>query len=200
MTYNFRLVHSERMKRAVQACVEAGIGLTAMKTQGGGSINTENETEIELAGRFLKQGFTDKQAKLKAVWENPHIATICSQMPNLTILMANIAAAMNQTKLSSDTHELLQQYARETSSTYCAGCAKLCESCLGGKVPIRDVMRYLMYYHAYDERDRARALYAAIPPHIRSDLPTLDYSTSEAYCPQRLPIGKVMREAGSVLA
>jgi hypothetical protein len=34
------------------------------------------------------RGFTDQQAKLKAVWENPHIAGICSQMPNLAYLSA----------------------------------------------------------------------------------------------------------------
>jgi hypothetical protein len=49
----------------------------------------------------LKKGFTDAQAKLKAVWENPNIATICSEMPNMTILMSNVAAAYNRTKLST---------------------------------------------------------------------------------------------------
>jgi hypothetical protein len=36
MSYNFRLMHRDQMKRAVDACARAGIGLTAMKTQGGG--------------------------------------------------------------------------------------------------------------------------------------------------------------------
>ena len=38
MTYNYRLMHSDDMRRAVDACAEAGIGLTAMKTQGGGQV------------------------------------------------------------------------------------------------------------------------------------------------------------------
>jgi hypothetical protein len=33
MSYNYRLMGKASMKRAVEACVEAGIGLTAMKTQ-----------------------------------------------------------------------------------------------------------------------------------------------------------------------
>ncbi len=70
MTYNFRLMHEEKMKAAVKACVDAGIGLTAMKTQGGGAVGTATSRELELAGRFVQKGFTDKQAKLKAVWEN----------------------------------------------------------------------------------------------------------------------------------
>ncbi|MBT8366294.1 MAG: aldo/keto reductase, partial [Deltaproteobacteria bacterium] len=92
MTYNYRLMHTDRMKRAVDACAKAGIGLTAMKTQGGGQVKTDSETEFEIAGRFIKKGYTDAQAKLKAVWENPNIASICSEMPNMTILMANVAA------------------------------------------------------------------------------------------------------------
>ena len=71
MSYNFRLMYSDKMKRAVAACSEAGIGLTAMQTQGGGSVRTNTEAELKLAGRFLHKGFTDRQAKLKAVWENP---------------------------------------------------------------------------------------------------------------------------------
>ena len=50
MTYNFRLMHQEAMKSAVDACVKAGIGLTAMKTQGGGSVNMESETELKWRG------------------------------------------------------------------------------------------------------------------------------------------------------
>jgi aryl-alcohol dehydrogenase-like predicted oxidoreductase len=34
MTYNYRLMHTDDMRRAVDACVKTGIGLTAMKTQG----------------------------------------------------------------------------------------------------------------------------------------------------------------------
>jgi hypothetical protein len=64
-------------------------------------VQTNSETELKLAGRFIENGFTDAQAKLKAVWENPNIASICSEMPNMTILMANAAAARDQTRLSS---------------------------------------------------------------------------------------------------
>jgi predicted aldo/keto reductase-like oxidoreductase len=94
MTYNYRLMHTDDMRRAVDACVKAGIGMTAMKTQGGGQVRSDSETELDLAGRFLQKGFTDAQAKLKAVWQNQNIASICSEMPNMTILMANAAAAI----------------------------------------------------------------------------------------------------------
>jgi predicted aldo/keto reductase-like oxidoreductase len=195
MTYNYRLMHTDRMRRAVDACTRAGIGLTAMKTQGGGQVKTNTETEFELAGRFIKKGYTDAQAKLKAVWENPTIASICSEMPNVTILMANVAAAMNKTKLSSRDMNLLQQYAKETHSDYCAGCTKICESTVNGQVPIGDVMRYLMYFRSYGERNHAIALFKDIPVKVRAKIASLDYSLAEKRCPQKMAIGDLMQDA-----
>jgi predicted aldo/keto reductase-like oxidoreductase len=195
MSYNYRLMHTDRMKRAVDACAKAGIGLTAMKTQGGGSVRTTTETEVKLAGRFLEKGFTDAQAKLKAVWENPNIATICSEMPNMTILIANVAAANNRTKLSNQDLRFLRHYAQETGSGYCAGCTDLCESTMAKDVPIGDVMRYLMYCHSYGDRYRATMHFNEIPETIRREMARLDYSLAEQKCPQKMAIGKLMREA-----
>ena len=195
MSYNFRLMHSDGMERAVDACAKAGIGLTAMKTQGGGSVSTSSETELELAGRFLQKGFTDAQAKLKAVWENPNIACICTEMPNITILMSNVAAAMNRTKLSSDDKKMLHRYAEETRSVYCTGCTDLCESATAGIAPIGDVMRYLMYSRSYGDHDRAHQLFSRIPQKVRANMATLDYTKAEQRCPQKMAIGKLMRQA-----
>ena len=76
MTYNHRIMNKSKMKEAVAACTKAAIGLTAMKTQGGWSFSSSSETEPKLVERFVERGFTDKQAKLKAVWGNPNIASI----------------------------------------------------------------------------------------------------------------------------
>jgi predicted aldo/keto reductase-like oxidoreductase len=195
MTYNFRLMHTDQMKRAVDACVKAGIGLTAMKTQGGGQVTTESERELQLAGRFLEKGFTDAQAKLKAVWENQQIACICSEMPNMTILMSNVAAAVNGTELSSREKDLMFQYAQETRSAYCAGCTAICESAVGGRVPIGDVMRCLMYCRSYANRDRAKARFNEIPKKVRARMAIINYTKAEQQCPQSMPIGQLMREA-----
>jgi len=195
MTYNYRLMHTKGMKRAVDACVKAGIGLTAMKTQGGGSVRTDSDTEIEMAGRFLEKGFTDGQAKLRAVWQNPNIASICSQMPNMSILMSNIAAAVNRTELSFRDTELLQRYARETHSDYCTGCTNICESAIGEDIPIGDVMRYLMYCRSYGDRHHAMAEFNKIPEKIRQRLAKADYSKAEQRCPQKMAISRLMREA-----
>lgn len=195
MRCNYRQMHSDEMRRAVDACAEAGIGLTAMKTQGGGQVQTDSETELRLAGRFVENGFSDAQAKLKAVWENSNIASICSEMPNMTILTANVSAARNQTGLSSRDRVLLQQYARETRSGYCAGCDDICESAVAGNIPIGDIMRYLMYARSYDNPYRAGTRFRKIPPDIRSQMAKSDYSAAEKRCPHTMPIARLMQEA-----
>ena len=195
MTYNYRLMHTDKMRRAVDACVRAGIGLTAMKTQGGGQIRSDSQTELDLAGRFLQKGFTDAQAKLKAVWQNQNIASICSEMPNMTILMSNVAAALDKTRLSTRDTELLQRYAKETRSAYCAGCTAICESYVEGETPIGDVMRYLMYCNSYDDYEYAAAGFKRIPGKIRRRLTRLNYALAERKCPQGLPIAKLIQEA-----
>ena len=81
MSYNYRLMLKDEMKKAVDACVKAGIGLTAMKTQAAfsanfyASIGSETDDALKMTERFLQKGYTAEQAKLKAVWENPHIAS-----------------------------------------------------------------------------------------------------------------------------
>ncbi len=152
-----------------------------------------------LTKQFLRKGFTKQQAKLKAVWENPNIASICSEMPSIKILRSNVAAALNKVKLSGGDMKLLEHYARETSTGYCAGCAAICESAYAGEVPIGDVMRYLMYYHSYGDCDRARSLFAELSMAVRKHISALDYSRAERRCPQGIPIGKLMRKATEVL-
>jgi predicted aldo/keto reductase-like oxidoreductase len=199
-TYNYRLMHQPRMKAAVEACYRAGIGLTAMKTQGGGPVKSDSESEIEMAGHFMQKGFTHHQAKLMAVWEDKRIASICSQMPNLTIMATNAAAAVDQTRLSQYDRALLAQYANETCSDYCAGCGRLCSEVLGKKVPINDVMRCLMYVHSHQDLMLARSTFKMLPAQTRALLAQTDFNEAERSCPRNLPIGRMMQEAMKLLA
>jgi predicted aldo/keto reductase-like oxidoreductase len=201
-TYNFQIMNNPKMQEAVNACAKAGIGLVAMKSQAGrpGAPKIASETKLEMVERFLKRGFTDKQAKLKVIWENPHIASICSQMPNLTILSANVAAALDLTKLAREEFDSLRRYALETKSDYCAGCGQICEEALGGAVPVNEVMRCLMYHQYYGEPELARETFAGLPQKVRQRLAAVDYSRAEQACPQGLAIAQLMRQAMEILA
>ncbi len=198
MTYNYRNMHTPKMKAAVEACVEAGIGLTAMKTQGNRTWLGElegNPIGDRLMSSFVAKGLTEEQAKLKAVWTNPGIAAICSQMPNMTILKANVAAALDATPLTSEEMHLFEQYALATAESYCTGCGRICESTLNGALPISDIMRYHMYSRAYGHLDWSRAHFQQLPTQVRQQLAEAAFDEAESRCPQGMPIAKLMRRA-----
>ena len=201
VSYNYRLMVKDEMKRAVDACVKAGIGLTAMKTQAAfsanfyASIGSESDNAVNMIDGFLAKGYTPEQAKLKVVWDNPHIASICSAMPNMTILQANAAAALNRDNLSTSDKQHLEQYARLTAPGYYAGCASICESAVGPSIPISDIMRYLMYDRTYGQPELASGYFRKIHPDARKQLLFTDFSKAECRWPQNMPIAQLMKEA-----
>ena len=198
LTYNFRIMHTPEMKAAMDSCAQAGIGLTAMKTQaerswlGGGR---DEKAGAEMVETFMEKGMTEHQAKLKAVWTNPHIASICSQMPDMTILKANVAAAMDTTPLTSGQMGLLEKYAEETAHQYCAGCGHICEAAVAGRVPIGDIMRFHMYRESYGRPDWAREHFHRLGPDMHRRLAETDFAAAERCCPRRMPIALLMRRA-----
>jgi uncharacterized protein len=202
LTYNFQVMENPKMHEAIKVSSQAGTGLVAMKAQAGrpGRVKIASEAKAEMAEHFLKRGFTDKQAKLKIIWENQHISSICSYMPNLTILSANVAAALDQTKLTWEEFDSFQLYARETKGDYCAGCGKICQEAVGGNIPVNEVMRCLMYYQYYGEPELARETFAGLPARLRQGLTEVDYTQAEQACPQGLPIAALMRQAMEILA
>ena len=197
-TYNYRVMTTDEMKRAIDACHKAGIGLTAMKTQAKSSwLSTGQETEEgrALAERFLDKGVTEEQAKLMAVWTDERIAAICSQMNTLTILKANTEAAVNQARLTATDRWRFDAEAVATAANYCAGCTANCQPALAAAVPVGKIMRCLMYSRSYGDHFHARVEFNDVPAAIRSQLATIDYRAAEKRCPQRMPIGRLMAEA-----
>jgi len=65
---------------------------------------------------------------------------------------------------------------------------------------VSDVMRCLMYYRDYGDRDLAREVYAGLPIGARMQLTDVDYAQAERACPQGLAIAELMRQASRVLA
>jgi len=207
-SYNFRVMQDPEMPAAIEACHKAGIGLIAMKTQGRPvwEIRTEadkwvlTKAEKKLTEHLLKRGFTTAQANIKIVLDDERFSSVCVGMASIAHLVENVAVTFDKTKLTQADVELFKKYAEVTCSGYCAGCANICSAALPELPYVNDIMRYLMYYNSYGEKDRARKLFAQIPISVRNKLLSTDYSTAEARCPQRMPIGKLMAEAVSKLA
>ena len=196
-SYNYHLMDTPEMKAAIDACTAAGVGLTAMKTQGQRQ-GEDTPAQAALLAALTGGGLTAGQAKLKLVMDNPQISVACVQMPNLKVFRENLAAALSPAALSTAQRAVLQRHADATRNGYCAGCSRLCESALAGAAPVRDVLRCLMYHEHYAELD-ARALFTELAPAAREALPNLDYAAAERACPRRLPIGNLMREAAARL-
>jgi hypothetical protein len=89
---------------------------------------TPNAEEQSLFKQLAKKGLTFGQAKLKAVWDDERIAGITSGITNMTRIQANVAAAVNNKKLSLNDKKVLNQYAHQTTSDYFMGCSSICES------------------------------------------------------------------------
>jgi predicted aldo/keto reductase-like oxidoreductase len=197
--YNFRLMQDSEMQAAIEACHKAGIGLIAIKTQGMGQ-KAETEEDKKLVDHFKQRGFTEGQAKIKAVLEDKRISSACVLMSNVAVLISNIAAVLDKTKLTESDMAVFKRYAKATCDGYCTGCAHICDLALPEAPYISDIMRYLMYYKSYGDQVHARQLFAQIPANVVNRLLNTDYRDVEACCPQHLPIGKLVTEAISKLA
>ncbi|GAB4223351.1 MAG: aldo/keto reductase [Acidobacteriota bacterium] len=191
--YNFGEYGNLELNRAIDACVKAGIGLIAMKTQK--SVPADQEQVV----RFRSRNFTLPQAKLKAVWADERITAAVSHINNTRKLRENVAAARSPVALSMDEFQQLQRLATVTAPVSCRGCAEICESRVDAPVAIADTLRFLMYHDAYGEPDKARRLYRALPePARRAD--GVDFSRAAAACPRGIDIAARMRRAQQVLA
>lgn len=196
--YNFRVMQDQKLKDAVQACYDAGVGIIAMKTQGR-EVQMQ-DADKKLAEHFFKRGFTEGQVKIKIVLEDKRIAAACVGRGDVAHLKQNVAAVLDKMELTQLDKEVLKNYAAETCSGYCAGCANICDSLVAGVPCINDVMRYLMYHNSFADIHTARQLFAEIPKEVRDKLLTADFTAAESRCPQRLPIARLMREAVDKLA
>ena len=192
LKYNFRSYDDKELNKALDRCAEAGIGLIAMKTQGGAEESFQTRVDP-----FLGKGFNQPQAALKAVWQDDRIHNIVSAMKNVKQVRENTTAAREK-KLGAAERDQLRKYAAATDHLYCRGCAHHCEPCVDVPVQIADTLRYRMYHNNYGDRDQARELFRALPRQARQ-VAGLDFSAAEAACPYGLAIGDMMREAEAKL-
>lgn len=198
ITYNYILMQKDEIKKQIDDCAKAGIGLIAIKTQGKTPDSVETPEALAATKYFMDKGYTLEQAKVKAVLNDERIASVCSDMTNFTILKDNVAAAADNVNLSAGDFNVFKMLAQGERNHYCQGCGK-CLTAMGQNSRIPDIMRYVMYYNSYGDRDRARNLFRELPGDLRNTLASKDYSIAESVCPHGLRIGKIMREASSLL-
>lgn len=196
---NYIQMQKDEIKKGIDALTKAGVGVIAMKTQVKNVNTVETAEHLKALEHFMQKGYTLEQAKLKAVWSDERIASACSNITSMTMLKENVIAATDNVNLSSGDFMMLNRLAEASRSSYCAGCGR-CISVMGAESRIPDIMRYMMYYHGYGERDNARNLFRELPAALRENLAARNYLPAEMACPHGIQIGKVMKEASLLLA
>jgi predicted aldo/keto reductase-like oxidoreductase len=84
--YNYRMQNIKSMEDALQKCNEKGIGIFAVKSMGF-SVQKKHELQKlplkeKLNSLLTSNDVSFEQIKLKAIWQNPILTSICSLMPN----------------------------------------------------------------------------------------------------------------------
>ncbi len=191
--YSFAMYGNTELNKAIDACVKAGIGLIAMKTQA--SVLDDSE-EVK---RFQSDNYNLFQAKLKAVWADERISGAVSSMRNTDQIDQNVAAAKSPVQLSMKEWMQLNQFAARTANHRCNGCRENCESQIAGNTRVADSLRYLMYAECYGDFAEARQLYRSMGHDQRFD-ESIDYAAAAKACPQRIDIAARLRDAHTRLA
>lgn len=199
--YNYRLQNIKSMEDALQNCSEKGIGIFAVKSMGLTVQPKAVLQQIQINEEKLKtilaaHGISFEQAKLKAIWQNDNLTSVCSLMPNLSVLQSNVSAALDETVPDAEIIKLLADYSDRTGKYFCRRCGR-CDDAGTNKIPIFRVMEMLMYSRGYGEdiKSIAAKMFEQIPVEIQEMIPDSDYSQAEKMCPQRMPIAELMQEA-----
>ena len=196
-SYNYRLMKDANLSAAVDACHKAGIALIAMKIQG---LSAESEDERALEQHFISKGFTQGQAKIKAVLQDERICSACVTMKSVATLTSNVAAVLDKTELSRNDLDFMDGYAKQTCSGYCAGCANLCAAAAPQMPYISDILRSLMYYRKYGDAGLAKEVFAEVTGRVNGSISGFDYRLAEKVCPNKIGISSLMKEAARLLA
>ena len=196
--YNYRLQKIDRMEDALHKCYEKGIGIFAIKSMG---LTVQPKAgrekfpiEDKLDDLLSVRNISFEHLKLKTIWENPHVTSVCSLMPNQNVLQANVSAAIDESLLDAEINDVLSEYADRTGKYFCRRCG-LCETKKPDKVPIFEIIEMLMYSRRYGMHGPVRKKFQQISPEIQDGINSGDYLRVEKSCPQKMPIGQLMKEA-----
>jgi predicted aldo/keto reductase-like oxidoreductase len=191
--YNFRRYGDGKLNLAIDRRHKTGIGLLAMKTQGSGP------GKLEAVADFRARDFSLAQAKLKSVWADERVTSICSEMDTVALVRENAAAPTSNVGLSANESHQLNQLAHLTADCACLGCSHHCERAAGGSLAIEEPLRYLMYHECYGKPERARELYHGIS-NERRIAHSAALQAASAACPQSINIAAPLEKAHALLA
>jgi len=148
--YNYVQEHKEEVKKAIAYAAKNGVGVVAMKTQGGRRLQENSEIEI------------DHKAALKWVMEDENV---CTSIPGITTFeqLDTDFSVMNALALSGAEKSRLEKAVNLRGKLYCQNCRACIPSC-PSRIEIPNLMRAYMYAKAYGNLSQARSTIAELPP------------------------------------
>jgi len=146
--YNFAQEHKDDVKEAIAYAAKKGVGVIAMKTQGGRRLQEEGEVEI------------NHRSALKWVLDDENICTTIPGMTTFEQLETNISV-MNDLALTQAERSYLDWAAQMKGKLYCQNC-RACISTCPYSVEIPNLMRAYMYARAYGNFIQARTTVSEI--------------------------------------
>jgi predicted aldo/keto reductase-like oxidoreductase len=148
--YTFIQDDKEDVKKAIRYAAQRGLGIVAMKTQGGVRLNREKKVEVNHA------------AALKWVLNDENV---CTAIPGITTFeqMDLDFGIMNDLSLSDEDKRDLKLSSMLSGHLYCQYCRSCIPSCPHG-VEIPTLMRAYMYAEGYGNLIQAELTMSELPP------------------------------------
>ncbi|MBE7557850.1 aldo/keto reductase [bacterium] len=193
LKYNFRDYQNEKFSADLDVLTKAGIGVVAMKTQGGASAAPDRVKP------FISEDFNQYQAAVRWALADQRISTVCSAMRNVDQVKENAAAAKSP-MMSRSELQSLYMYALATHGDFCQLCDECTKVC-PAHVAIPSIMRYQMYAENYAMPEVGFEHYLALESTQRANAcvgGTCDLC--EAACPYDVRIRSRLKRAREVFA
>jgi predicted aldo/keto reductase-like oxidoreductase len=147
--YNFAQEHKDDVKKAIAHAAKKGVGVIAMKTQGGRRLQEERKVEI------------NHKSALKWVLDDENVCTTIPGMTTFEQLETNISV-MNDMALTQAERSYLDWAAQMKGKLYCQNCRSCIPTC-PHSVEFPNLMRAYMYASAYGNYIQARTTVSEIP-------------------------------------
>jgi predicted aldo/keto reductase-like oxidoreductase len=144
IAYNHRQKHGAKIREALAKAGNAGLGVVAMKTLGGGEKS---------------MGKTEARAALKWVLQDPNVHTIIAGFTTFDQLEFDLSIMEDLTLKPAEKAHLERM--RMTAGLYCQGCEECLKFC-PQMLPIPDLMRSYMYVYGYRNLVEAQDLLVSL--------------------------------------
>ena len=172
--YNYVLEDKEEVKQAIKYAAEKGVGVVAMKTQGGRRLQENSGMEI------------NHQAALKWVLNDENVCTTIPGMTTFEQLDLNMGV-MADLRLSEKERKDLQIAASMRGTLFCQNCRSCVPTC-PHHVEVPKLMRSFMYAKGYGNIIQARTTITQLPEKKGLNI-CRECSDCVAFCRRGINIG-----------